>query len=231
MNKNAPIDIKLEPVYALAEAARYLGARPSTLRGWFHGRTYAVGDQRRRSPAALPAAQAPGVPISFLDLADAHVLLTIRRGCGIPMKRFRTAMDYFRREFKGQIHRLSHRDFCHDHRDIFVRLEDRLLSLSERGQYVDEEIISEGLRQLRYGNDGYAARFFPRFEGEGVQECVMLDPAMNFGRPCLAECGIGVDAIAVRFRAGESIADLAADYGIGSEHVEEAVRWHERLAA
>jgi len=231
MDKNGPIQTKLEPVYALAEAARYLRARPSTLRAWFHGRTYAVREGRRSSPPALAATQAPGVPISFIDLADAHVLLTIRRGYRIPMKRFRVAMGYLRQEFGGEFHRLSHRDFCHDHRDLFIRLEDGLLSLSERGQYVDEGIISEGLRQLRYGDDGYAARFFPRFETESVQERVMLDPTMNFGRPCLAECGIGVDAIGARFRAGESIAELAEDYGIGWGAVEEAIRWHERLAA
>lgn len=171
------------------------------------------------------------MPISFLDLAEAHILLTIRRGCHIPMRRFRDAMDFMQKELQGDWRRLAHRDFRHDHRDLFILKDGKLLSLSERGQYVDEVIIAEGLKQLDYGNDDYVSRFFPRFEGRDLQKQVMLDPTVNFGHPCLADCGVGVEAIAVRFRAGETMAQLAEDYGIPLADIEEAIRWHDRLAA
>ncbi len=229
MNCVKPTDIKLLPAYPLAEAARYLGARSSTLRSWFHGRHYKTAGNKRFASAVLSATQGQGKPISFLDLVEAHVLLAIRKGYGIPLQRFRTAMDHLR-EISGDLHFLAHRDFFHDRRDLFLKIDDKLVSLSERGQLVDREIIAEGLKQLIYGNDGYADQFFPRF-GEERQQTIVLNPAINFGKPCLARLGVGADAVAARFLAGEKLADLARDYDATPEEIEETIRWHERLAA
>lgn len=229
MNRIKATDIKLLPAYPLAEAARYLGARPSTLRAWFHGRHYKTTNGKRFSTAILPATQGRGQPISFLDLVEAHVLLAIRQGYGIPLQRFRVAMEHLR-DMSGDLHFLAHRDFYHDRRDLFLKIDDKLVSLSERGQLVNREIISEGLKQLVYGNDGYADQFFPRFGGER-QQSIVLNPAINFGKPCLSRLGIGAEAIAARFVAGEKMSDLAKDYGATAEEIEEAIRWHERLAA
>lgn len=44
------------------------------------------------------------------------------------------------------------------------------------------------------------------------------------GTPCLSRSGIRVEMLAGRFGAGESIADIAADYGRTSEEVEAAIR-------
>jgi uncharacterized protein (DUF433 family) len=224
-----PSEIKLLPAYPLAEAARYLGSNPSTLRAWFHGRGYKVKGQPKWAKAVLSSAKISGEPISFLDLVEAHVLLAIRKGYGIPLKNFRVAMEYLR-EAGGDLHFLAHRDFFHDRRNLYLKWENKLMSLSERGQLVGREIITEGLKQIVYGEDDYAARFFPRNDQQR-QESIVLDPTINFGRPCLVRLGVGADAIAARFRAGERIADLAQDYAATREEVEEAIRWHERIAA
>jgi uncharacterized protein (DUF433 family) len=229
MRATAPEKLKVLPAYRLAEAARYLHANAATLRAWLHGRGYKVGEKQRWSAAVLASECGKGEPISFLDLVEAHVLLSIRRGYSIPMNRFRTAMEYLR-EAGGDLHFLAHHNFYHDRRNLFIKVQDKLISLSERGQLVEKGIIAEGLRQLDYGADGYAARFYPRF-AEEQQKVIMLDPGVNFGRPCLAKLGVGTEAIAERFRAGEKIAALAQDYGARAEDIEEAIRWHERLAA
>lgn len=229
MRRTSPSEIKLLPAYPLAEAARYLGSNPSTLRAWFHGRNYKVGGEKKWAKAVLSGTPVKGDPISFLDLVEAHVLLAIRRGYGIPLKRFRTAMDFLQ-EMGGDLHFLAHRGFYHDKNNLFMKLDENLVSLSERGQLVDKEIIKEGLKQIIYGNDGYAAQFFPRRDGER-QESVVIDPTINFGRPCLIRLGVGAEAIAARFVAGEKISVLAQDYAATPDEVEEAIRWHERLAA
>lgn len=56
----------------------------------------------------------------------------------------------------------------------------------------------------------------------------MLDPKINFGKPCIARLGVGADAIADRFFAGEKLDDLVLDYAATREEIEEAIRWHER---
>jgi uncharacterized protein (DUF433 family) len=50
-----------------------------------------------------------------------------------------------------------------------------------------------------------------------------------FGRPVIASRGIGTGAIAERIDAGESAADLAADYDLTEREIEEAVLY-ERAA-
>ncbi len=229
MNVSAPAPIKLLPAYPIAEAARLLAASPSTLHAWFHGRDYKVRGAARRSPAVLAKTDPQGTPLSFLDLVEAHVLLAIRKGYKIPLSRFRRAMEYLG-EISGDLHFLAHQQVYHDRRDLFLKIEDRLVSLSERGQHVSEGIIAEGLEQLEYGDDGYADRLFPRLAGSS-HHAVVLDPRISYGQPCLARLGIKVDAVSARFRAGETIAEIARDYGAEVMEIEDAIRWVNQRAA
>ena len=53
---------------------------------------------------------------------------------------------------------------------------------------------------------------------------VMVDPEIQFGRPVLTGTGIPTLVIADRYKAGESIKDLARDYNRAEEEIEEAIR-------
>ncbi len=162
-------------------------------------------------------------PLTFLDLVEAHILVVLRKGYGIPMKNYRAAIEELRKMGEG-IHFIAHKDFLHDNRHLYIKAENYLISLSERGQHVDREVISEGLRQLMYGEDGYADRFYPKVDGK-LQETVMITPSIGFGQPTIARLGVNTEAIAARFFAGEHMLDLVADYGATQEEIEEAVRW------
>ncbi len=138
-------------------------------------------------------------------------------------------MEYLRKE-GGDLLFLAHRDFRHDKEHLYVNLDKYLLSLSECGQHVEPQIIRDGLRQLTYGEDGYADRFFPLVNGQ-EQKTIMLSPSIGFGRPVLAKLGISADAVAARFHAGEHLRDLADDYGATPDEIEDAIRWTDRRAA
>jgi uncharacterized protein (DUF433 family) len=56
----------------------------------------------------------------------------------------------------------------------------------------------------------------------------VIDPRVQFGRPCLAGTGIPTEVVVERFNAGESIREIAADYEVDPQLIEEAVRY-ERL--
>lgn len=225
----APNSIKLQPAYPLAEAARILGTNPSSLRSWLHGREFSTKNGRRKSARALPATQQPGAPLSFIDLVEAHMLLAIRKGYGIPLKRLRDAMDYLR-DKGGNLLFLAHENFKHDRQHLYIKQDDYLLSLSERGQHVNRHVIADGLKQIMHGEDGYADRFFPLIKGQ-EQKTIMLSPSVGFGRPILARRGVSVHAIAQRFEAGERMTDLAADFGVTLEEIEDAIRWTTRHVA
>ena len=95
---------------------------------------------------------------------------------------------------------------------------------------MDKDILESGLKQLSYGSDGYADEFFPR-AGQLEQRSFVLSPMRNFGRLCIARSGISADVVAARFVKGEKIADIATDYAATVDEIEEAIRWHDRLAA
>jgi uncharacterized protein (DUF433 family) len=70
-------------------------------------------------------------------------------------------------------------------------------------------------------------QFFPFIVAEDAYEprTIQMSPNIAFGRPVLAKTGIATDVIAGRFRARDSISDLAEEYGVSTALIEDAVRW------
>lgn len=233
MPQAEPAEIKILPAYTLAEVARYIGSKPATLRAWFRGRPASVtkegGFRRGAVKSVLPTLAGPREPMSFIDLIEAHILLSIRKGYNFPMHKVRTAMDYLA-ESDGNLMFLAHKDCYHDRKNLFLGLDERLLSLSERGQLVDKTIMANGLRQIVYGKDGYADEFFPKV-GDREQRELVVNPTINFGRLSIARLGIGAHALRARWEAGEKMAEIAEDCGATTIEVETAIWWDERLAA
>ncbi len=53
---------------------------------------------------------------------------------------------------------------------------------------------------------------------------MMIDPRVTFDRPVLAGTGIPTAVLADRYKAGESMGDLADDYECERDLIEEAIR-------
>ena len=68
--------------------------------------------------------------------------------------------------------------------------------------------------------------FFPFIASEDADEprTIQMAPQISFGRPVLANTGIAVDVIAGRFRARDTVSDLAEEYGVPARLIEEAIR-------
>ncbi len=54
---------------------------------------------------------------------------------------------------------------------------------------------------------------------------MVMDPRIRFGRPTVVAHGTPTDILLERHQAGDSIAELADDYGIPAAEVEEAIRF------
>jgi uncharacterized protein (DUF433 family) len=59
---------------------------------------------------------------------------------------------------------------------------------------------------------------------------VVLDPRFSFGRPVLDGYGLRTAIVSERFQAGENIEDLARDYGVPPDAVQNAIRCERRAA-
>jgi uncharacterized protein (DUF433 family) len=87
------------------------------------------------------------------------------------------------------------------------------------------------LQRVEWDRDGFVARLYPFTRSrrtqaeEGSQpRVVTMDPRVEFGRPVLKASAVPTAVIADRYKAGESIAELAEDYGEDPLNIEEAVR-------
>ncbi len=58
-------DIRNQPAYSVAEAARYLKVAPATLRSWVVGRPYPTGKGTAHSKAVIRPAKSPPPLLSF----------------------------------------------------------------------------------------------------------------------------------------------------------------------
>ena len=59
---------------------------------------------------------------------------------------------------------------------------------------------------------------------------VVVDPTRSFGRPVISGAFVRTEVVEDRFRAGDTIGQMAADYGVPASVIEEALRF-ERLRA
>ena len=59
----------------------------------------------------------------------------------------------------------------------------------------------------------------------------MIDPYVSFGRPSLTSSDIATAVIAERYKAGDSVDELADDYGCVRLEIEEAIRCELRIEA
>src|SRR5690606_21552637 len=131
----------------------------------------------------------------------------------------------------GSTHPLSDVEMVTDGKHLFVERFGRLINASRDGQVAMERMLEAHLQRIERDASGAVARLFPftRARPEGPRS-VVIDPAVQFGRPCLAGTGIPTAVIAQRFKAGEDIASLARDYSRNPRELEEAIRYEAELA-
>jgi len=211
------------PAYLVAEAALYLGIPRATLRYWVRGARYRTS-RGSRTAAPLIRTPEPGV-LSFLNLVEAHVLDAIRRQHKISLQGVRRALDYLVKRSPSE-HPLADQSFATDGADLFVEQYGALVNVSAGGQIALREMLQAHLRRIERDDAGLPVRLFPYTRKSELEEPrrVAIDPRVQFGRPVLAGTGIPTEVIAERFKAGESLDDLARDYGRSQDEIQEAVR-------
>jgi uncharacterized protein (DUF433 family) len=60
---------------------------------------------------------------------------------------------------------------------------------------------------------------------------VVVDPRQAFGQPLVVHGGARVEDLVDRFQAGDGFTEIAADFGVPAEEVEDVIRVALRLAA
>ena len=217
------IDLRNQPSYGLAKAARYLKVPAATLRSWVVGRAYPKGDTVAAfKPLIKPTRTKPPL-ISFYNLIEAHVLRSLRTEHGVALKELRTAIEFAERTLN--IERLLLSNSLHTHaRQVFLDEYGKLINLSASGQIAMRRMLETHLKRVEWDARQFPVRLFPFVSADAsAHRHIVIDPSIAFGRPVVVRAGVSTIAITERIDAGESVAALAEDYDLKPEEIEEAV--------
>lgn len=223
-------DLRLVPAYSFAEAARYLRMPEGTLRSWVVGRLYPVAGKSKRSRPLIHLDDPQKGYLSFVNLVEAHVLAAIRRRYGVKLPKVRSALDYVTKRFHSA-RPLIDQPFHTDSLDLFVEHYEHLINASREGQEGMKELIGVYLQRIERDTNGLPIKLYPFTRDTQAKavpisdpRVVVMNPAISFGRPVIAGTGIPVSSIYERYKAGDSVADLAQDFRLDISAIEEAIR-------
>jgi uncharacterized protein (DUF433 family) len=168
--------------------------------------------------------------LSFLNLVEAHVLASIRRTHAVQLPKVRRALDYVQKTL-GVRRPLIEQAFSTDGLDLFIERYERTINASRGGQEAMKEIVGAYLERIERDVTGIPVRLYPFTRQSSSDESlrddprvIVMNPAVCYGQPVVRETGIPTIEIYQRYKAGDSIRELARDFRLEESHVEEAIR-------
>ena len=164
------------------------------------------------------------------------MLAAIRRKHTVPMPKVRMAIDYLRENTQSKAdknHPLISNQLQTDGLDLFIERYGELVNISQAGQLAMREVMKAALHRIERDSHGIPIKLYPftRSSIDNAPALVVIDPALSAGRPVIAGTGLATEVIAERYKAGESVSELAKDYERKDAEIEEAIRCELKAAA
>jgi uncharacterized protein (DUF433 family) len=211
-------------VYGIPEASKYLSHTPP----FTNGNSISVEKLRYWIRTSVPTINPPELPIhqhliSFNDLISMR-MVAIMRSRNVKLEDIRKAERYIRKEFKIQ-YPFINRDVWTYGSDVFIQLENYLLSASQFGQqamsFLKEWIQKVELDMIFDQND-YVESWSPYLD-------ITFDPKVQIGMPCISGTRIPSRSIWRKLNVGDSPEILMDLYDINSAQIEHVIQWEKRL--
>ena len=223
-------DPRKMPAYTLAEASRYLRISPSTLRAWVKGRTYTYRDADFFSKQVISSSELQTPFLSFEQLVEGHIIRALRKMHRVSMQNLKTALGAAQEKF-GINNLLLSPQLKTGAGQLFLDRYSELINLSKSGQYAMKRILEAHLERVEYDASKLPLRFYPFLSNDHIEsrKVIVIDPLIAFGKPVVARRHISTCVIVDRIDAGEAIQDVADDYGLDLQDVNDAILY-ERAA-
>lgn len=223
------------PAYPVSEVARILNLPAATVKAWCFGQAYrSASGSPKRFKSVIQPADANARLLSFANLCELHVLSAIRRHHKIPLSKVRDSIGYVRARL-GTDRPLIDQQFKTNGIDLFVEHASHWLNVSKQGQASLRGEFALALARIERDRNGMPIRLFPfsRSTAPDAEQpkSIVIDPRLSFGRPVLSHVAVPTEIIVGRFRAGDSMVEMAKDYGVDEKEIEEALRFEQRRAA
>ncbi|MFC4035967.1 DUF433 domain-containing protein [Streptomyces polygonati] len=205
-----------------SETSSYLQIPQSTLYDWLNGKAAGAPLVHQIEP---PRSGQPSVP--FAAVAEAYVLRSLRN-LGLRMNQIREAAGAVRDAFDTPYGLVSRR-IATDGVDIFIEHGLGDLRRARDGQAPIREVVDQYLRYLSWdADDDFPSSLRLRQYGSVP---VVIDPRFGHGLPVVAANRVPVKAVTDLWEAGESIEDIAYEYDMDPDQVDELCRAVVLLAA
>lgn len=217
-------DRRIQAAYTISEAGHYLRVPPATIRYWARG--------NREQFGIIEVAALNPVLLSFVNLVELHVLTTMRRKYRVTLPKVRKSLAYLEERHTSS-HPLVEYEFSTNGVDLFVEELGRQVNISKEGQIGLKGVIESALTRIQWDETGFPIKLYPytRNALTGAPSVIAIHPDISGGRPFIETAGVAIEAIARRYKAGESLKELASDYECKEEEIEEAIRCELNAAA
>jgi uncharacterized protein (DUF433 family) len=211
-------DIGTLPTYTIPEAAAFLAIPRRTLASWYEGEDPILKASGRYGSAHL---------LSYRDLEEAYRIYLLRQRFKFSFQFLRRSMRNARRLFRSQ-HPLQRADAIKEClQDLVYDKPARgshprtITSLGKKpGQEVIQEVANLFAERIEAGKFIFPWRFAAT---DHQSRPVSMNPRIMSGRLVLTGTRIPVKALWARKRAGQKVDEIAADYGLDRNAVQQAL--------
>jgi uncharacterized protein (DUF433 family) len=211
------------PAYSFSEAATLVGVPTSTLRSWVVGRPFPARSGPRWSQAVIRLPKRERNFLSFTNLVEGHVLAAMRRKHALKLDAIRKAVGYVHDALDVE-HPLATELFKTNGVDLFVERLGKIINASREGQLGMKTVLVGSLARVEYDDRGRAIRLFPLLRRDHAPRSIVIDPRRAFGRPVMVGTAVPAADVRARFDAGDSVEELARDFDVVPQLVEDALR-------
>ncbi|MCS7206326.1 MAG: DUF433 domain-containing protein [Dehalococcoidia bacterium] len=218
-------------VYFIPEVARYLWATgPEMRRPSYRSLLRWITSGLLRPLATTQSGRERWV--TFEDLISLRMLVALRQA-GFSLQHIRRVHAWLE-EASRYPRPFALQDLWLGETEIFIQMEQSLVSASREGQYAFE-IVRAWLRhlpRLEIADMAFERKVNGKHVASRWRPCpgIVLDPQVQFGSPCIESTRIPTSAVWSMVRAGDSEESVARAYGIPLHKVQAAVEWEKRLA-
>ena len=211
------------PAYSFGEAAMLAGVPVSTLRSWVVGRASRARTGGRGSQAIVRLPKGERRYLTFTNLVEVHVLAAMRRRHALSLEAIRRAVRYVHEQLEIE-HPLASEQFKTNGVDLFVERLGKIINASREGQLGMKAVLIGSLDRVEYDKQGRAVRLFPSQRRLDAPKSIVIDPRRAFGRPVIVGTAVPAADVRSRFDAGDGVEELAIDFEVARELIEDALR-------
>ena len=211
-------DLRTVPTYTIPEAAQFLAVSPRTMFSWYEG----------KEPILKASAFVNSIHLlSYRDVEEAYRVYLLREKFGFSLQFLRKSMRNARRMFKSQhpLHRADAvkeclKDLVYD-KPAKGKKPRTITSLGQKpGQQSFEEVVDLFSERIQPGEFIYPWRFAST---DHQSRPVSMNPNIMSGRLVVVNTRIPVNVLLGNKRAGQTVREIAEDFGLEPEIVQKAL--------